>query len=83
MMTFPQNPETKTIILVVEENRQRLKRLKKHGKLTKEQIQEQILDCLGLFTHNENALCWYQQALIENSLDRVNWDEILDKVNSI
>ena len=80
MMTLPgQNPETKTIVNAIKENRQRLKRLKKHGKLTK----EQILDCLGLFTHNENALCWYQQALIENSLDRVDWNEILDKVNAI
>ena len=80
-MTLPgQNPETKTIVDAIEENRQRLKHLKRlKGKLTK----EKIIDCLGLFTHNENALCWYQQALIENSLDRVDWNEILDKVNAI
>ena len=80
MMTLPgQNPETKTIVNAIEENRQRLKRLKENGKLTT----EKIIDCLSLFTHNENALCWYQQALIENSLDRVDWNEILDKVNAI
>ena len=79
MMTPGQNPETKTIVNAIEENRQRLKRLKENGKLTT----EKIIDCLGLFTHNEDALCWYQQALIENSLDRVDWNKILDKVNAI
>ena len=79
-MTLPgQNPETKTIVNAIEENRQRLKRLKENGKLTT----EKIIDCLGLFTHNEDAIKWYQQALIETALDRVNWDEILDKVNSL
>ena len=80
-MTLPgQNPETKTIVNAIKENRQRLKQLKRlKGKLTK----EKIIDCLGLFTHNENAIEWYQQALIETALDRVNWDEILDKVNSL
>ena len=79
MMTPGQNPETKTIVNAIEENRQRLKRLKKNGKLTT----EKIINCLGLFTHNEDAIEWYQQALIETALDRVNWDEILDKVNSL
>ena len=78
-MTPGQNPETKTIVNAIEENRQRLKRLKKNGKLTT----EKIINCLGLFTHNEDAIEWYQQALIETALDRVNWDEILDKVNSL
>ena len=81
MTTFPpQNPETKTIMLVVEENRQRLKRLKRlKGELTK----EQILDCLDLFSLNLSPLAWYQQALLEASVDRVNWDAIFDKVNAL
>ena len=81
MTTFPpQNPETKTIMLVVEENRQRLKRLKRlKGELTK----EQILNCLDLFSLNLSPLAWYQQALLEASVDRVNWDAIFDKVNAL
>ena len=80
-MTFPeQNPETRTLLIAVEENSQRLKRLKRlRGELTR----EQILDCLDLFTLNLSALSWYQQALLEASVDRVNWNAIFDKVNAL
>ena len=74
------NPETKALLIAVEENSQRLKRLKRlKGELTK----EQILDCLDLFSLNLSPLAWYQQALLEASVDRVNWDAIFDKVNAL
>ena len=80
MMTLPgQNPETKTMMLVVEENRQRLKRLRLKGKLTK----DTLLECLDMFTLNLSPLAWYQQALLETAVNRVDWNEILDKVNAI
>ena len=79
-MTFPeQNPETRTLLIAVEENSQRLKRLRLKGELTK----DTLLECLDMFTLNLSALSWYQQALIENSLNRVNWDAIFDKVNAL
>ena len=74
------NPETRTLLTAVEEHSQRLKRLRQaKGELTK----EQILDCLDLFSLNLSALSWYQQALIEASVDRVNWNAIFDKVNAL
>ena len=74
------NPETRTLLTAVEEHSQGLKRLRQaKGKLTK----EQILDCLDLFSLNLSALSWYQQALLEASVDRVNWDAIFDKVNAL
>ena len=74
------NPETKALLIAVEENSQRLKRLKRlKGELTK----EQILDCLDLFSLNLSPLAWYQQALLEASVDRVNWNAIFDKVNAL
>ena len=80
MMTLPgQNPETKTMMLVVEENRQRLKQLRLKGKLTK----DTLLECLDMFTLNLSPLAWYQQALLETAVNRVDWNEILDKVNAI
>ena len=76
----PTNPETQTLLTAVEEHSQRLKRLRQaKGELTK----EQILDCLDLFSLNLSALSWYQQALIEASVDRVNWNAIFDKVNAL
>ena len=76
----PTNPETRTLLTAVEEHSQRLKRLRQaKGELTK----EQILDCLDLFSLNLSALSWYQQALIEASVDRVNWNAIFDKVNAL
>ena len=79
-MTFPeQNPETRTLLIAVEENSQRLKRLRLKGELTI----DTLLECLDMFTLNLSALSWYQQALIENSLNRVNWDAIFDKVNAL
>ena len=76
----PTNPETRTLLTAVEEHSQRLKRLRQaKGELTK----EQILDCLYLFSLNLSALSWYQQALIETSVDRVNWNAIFDKVNAL
>ena len=76
----PTNPETRTLLTAVEEHSQRLKRLRQaKGKLTK----EQILDCLDLFSLNLSALSWYQQALLEASVDRVNWNAIFDKVNAL
>ena len=74
------NPETRTLLTAVEEHSQRLKRLRQaKGELTK----EQILNCLDLFSLNLSALSWYQQALIEASVDRVNWNAIFDKVNAL
>ena len=76
----PTNPETQTLLTAVEEHSQRLKRLRQaKGELTK----EQILDCLDLFSLNLSALSWYQQALLEASVDRVNWNAIFDKVNAL
>ena len=76
----PTNPETQTLLTAVEEHSQRLKRLRQaKGELTK----EQILDCLDLLSLNLSALSWYQQALIEASVDRVNWNAIFDKVNAL
>ena len=76
----PTNPETRTLLTAVEEHSQRLKRLRQaKGELTK----EQILDCLDLFSLNLSALSWYQQALLEASVDRVNWNAIFDKVNAL
>ena len=74
------NPETRTLLTAVEEHSQRLKRLRQaKGELTK----EQILDCLDLFSLNLSPLAWYQQALLEASVDRVNWNAIFDKVNAL
>ena len=79
-MTFPeQNPETRTLLIAVEENSQRLKRLRLKRELTK----DTLLDCLDLFSLNLSALSWYQQALLEASVDRVNWNAIFDKVNAL
>ena len=76
----PTNPETRTLLTAVEEHSQRLKRLRQaKGELTK----EQILDCLDLFSLNLSPLAWYQQALLEASVDRVNWNAIFDKVNAL
>ena len=76
----PTNPETQTLLTAVEEHSQRLKRLRQ----AKEELtKEQILDCLDLFSLNLSALSWYQQALIEASVDRVNWNAIFDKVNAL
>ena len=76
----PTNPETQTLLTAVDEHSQRLKRLRQ----AKEELtKEQILDCLDLFSLNLSALSWYQQALIEASVDRVNWNAIFDKVNAL
>ena len=76
----PTNPETRTLLTAVEEHSQRLKRLRQ---AKRELTKEQILDCLDLFSLNLSALSWYQQALIEASVDRVNWNAIFDKVNAL
>ena len=76
----PTNPETRTLLTAVEEHSQRLKRLRQ---AKRELTKEQILDCLDLFSLNLSALSWYQQALLEASVDRVNWNAIFDKVNAL